>query len=223
VNPVLRHGYLGRVRYGEAWRLQETIRDGILLRGESPTLLQLEHDPVITLGRSTRPEHLPVAPEEIAARGIEVVTTSRGGSVTYHGPGQLVGYPVAPVRGGVRRHVEAIAGALVETLHGLGVRARYRCDAPGVWVDGAKLASIGLHVRRGVAIHGFALNVDPDLSCFDLIVPCGLAVRMTSLAAMLREPPTIAALADAVAGALADRLGYRLAPLPAAGLCAASC
>ena len=223
MRPALRHAYLGRVPYAAAWRLQEAIRDRILAGGEDPTLLLLEHDPVITLGRSTRPEHMPIAPEELSRRGIEVVATSRGGSATYHGPGQLVGYPVAPVRHGVRAHVAAIARALVETLAGYGVGAQYRCDAPGVWVDGAKLASIGLHVRRGVAIHGFALNVDLDLASFDLIVPCGLSARMTSLAELLPDPPSSASLAGRVADALADALGYRLAPLPAGGPCASFC
>jgi lipoyl(octanoyl) transferase len=218
----LRYAYLGRVRYGPAWRLQEEIREAILAGRAGPSLLLLEHDPVVTLGRSARPEHLLFPREEIERRGIEVVDTSRGGSVTFHGPGQLVGYPVVPVQRGVREHVAAIGRALCEVLGALGIDARYRCDAPGIWVGPAKLASIGLHIRKGVAIHGFALNVDLDLAPFDLIVPCGLAVPMTSIA-RIRPAPGAAWLADSVAAALAGTLGYEPAELPAADLCASSC
>lgn len=206
----LRYAYLGRVPYAEAWRLQEDIRAGILAGREDPTLLLLEHDPVVTLGRSTRPEHLPIAPDELRRRGIEVIETSRGGSVTFHGPGQLVGYPVAPVRRGVRQHVSAMGGALVDVLTAHGLPAGYRCETPGVWVGDSKVASIGIHVRRGVAIHGFALNVNVDLSTFALIVPCGLQVRMTSVAELLASPITAASLADEVASALGGALGYEL-------------
>lgn len=215
----LRYAYLGRVQYSEAWRLQERIRDGILAGREEPALLLLEHHPVITLGRSTRPEHVPIPAEELERRGIEVVSTSRGGSVTFHGPGQLVGYPVAPVRGGIRRHVSAIGNALVDVLRVRGIEARYRCDTPGVWVDEAKLASVGLHVRRGISIHGFALNVNVDLEPFGLIVPCGLPVRVTSMAELCGTSATPEGLADEVAVAVANALSFRPVALPSRGLC----
>lgn len=218
----LRHAYLGRVPYAEAWRLQEEIRAGILAGREDPALLLLEHDPVVTLGRSTRPEHLPISLDELRRRGLDVVETSRGGSVTFHGPGQLVGYPVVPLRRGVREHVVALGGALVDVLSAKGLAARYRSETPGVWVGEAKVASIGIHVRRGVAIHGFALNVNVDLQTFGLIVPCGLQVRMTSVAELLAAPVAIESVADEMARALARALGYELTGFFREEPCAAS-
>jgi len=171
---------LGRLDYGEALALQRRLRDA-RQAGEVPDLLLLlEHDPVYTRGRRSDPAELPVD------AGIPVVDVDRGGRVTYHGPGQLVGYPIMRVEGALA-FVRTMEDAIVAALADEGIAARSRpddgLDFTGVWVGDRKIASIGVHVQRGVTTHGFAVNVDADLRPFEWIVPCGLAgVRMTSVA-----------------------------------------
>jgi lipoate-protein ligase B len=142
---------------------------------------------VITLGRSATDQHVLVAAAELERRGVALHRASRGGDVTYHGPGQLVGYPVVRLDRGVVGHVRAMADGLIEVLAGLGITAVWRREAPGLWIESergaTKICSFGVNVHRRVAIHGFALNVTVDLDAFRLIVPCGLAeVQMTSIA-----------------------------------------
>ena len=171
---------LGRVEYREALALQERLRADRQAGAIGDVLLLLEHDPVYTRGRRTDPREMPIA------GNIPVVDVNRGGKLTYHGPGQLVGYPIMAVDdvvAFVRRLERTIVAALAEE----GVEARSRCaegpDFTGVWVEDRKIASIGIHVQRGVTTHGFAVNVDGDLSPWNWIVPCGLPdVQMTSLA-----------------------------------------
>jgi lipoyl(octanoyl) transferase len=159
--------WLGRVAYPDAVRLQERLRERILAgEREAETLLLLEHEPVVTLGRRARAEHLLASEDELARRGIAVERSSRGGDVTYHGPGQLVAYPVVTLEHGVVAHVLAMARAVIEVAASFGVRTHFRRDCPGVWTEsGAKLAAFGVHVHRRVAIHGVAFNV--DLPCAD--------------------------------------------------------
>jgi lipoate-protein ligase B len=181
------------------------------------TLLLCEHDPVITLGRSALAAHVRAGAEALARRAVPVVAASRGGSATYHGPGQLVGYPIVRLRGGVVGHLGAMARALTEVLASLGVRAEWRRDAPGLWVGEAKICAFGVHVRHRVAIHGFALNVtDASLAGFDLIVPCGIAdARTTSIARELGPGAAVPALhvvAARVAAAFGDALGVLVLP-----------
>jgi lipoate-protein ligase B len=177
--------HLGLVDYREALSLQERVRTA-RQEGELPdVLLTLEHPPVYTRGRRSRPVELPMGEEWYLDRGIEIVETDRGGRVTYHGPGQLVGYPIVRVED-VVTYVRTLEGALVAALAGEGVAARSRPheghNYTGVWVEGRKIASIGVHLSRGVTTHGFAVNVENDLEPFDWIVPCGLdGVQMTSL------------------------------------------
>jgi lipoyl(octanoyl) transferase len=191
--------------------LQERLRADLLAGRGPETLLLLEHDPVITLGRSARPEHVHLPEPELARRGISLVQTSRGGDVTYHGPGQLVGYPIVRLRAGVVGHMTAMARALAAVLAEQNVDARWRRDAPGLWVGDAKICAFGVHVRQRVAIHGFALNVAPDLAAFELIVPCGIAgVRTTSLAELGIAPPALPELAARVAMRLGAELGLAL-------------
>jgi lipoyl(octanoyl) transferase len=200
----MRWAWLGRVRYRPAWELQEALRAAILDGRAEDTLLLLEHEPVITLGRSADRKNVLASADELARRGVEVVDSSRGGDVTYHGPGQLVGYPIFRVKG-VVAHVEGMANALVDAV--APVPARWRRDCPGVWVGDDKLAAFGVHIRRGVAIHGFALNVTTALDAFSLIVPCGLScTRVTSLAT-LGVSTSVEALAPQVAAAFAARRG----------------
>jgi lipoyl(octanoyl) transferase len=178
--------HLGTVPWCAALALQEQIR---LRRqaGELPdTLLLLEHPPVYTRGRRSRAGELTLGEDFYRARGIEVVDTNRGGRVTYHGPGQLVGYPIMGVTD-VIAHLRTIEQALVAALAQEGIAARSRVDDgpdfTGVWVGARKIASLGVHVSRGVSTHGFAVNVDNDLEPFSWVVACGLPdVEMTSIA-----------------------------------------
>jgi len=193
------------VRYRSVWELQEALRTAILERRAEETLLLCEHEPVITLGRSAERSHVLMHPAELARRGIELCETSRGGDVTYHGPGQLVGYPVFRVRS-VVAHVAGMAAALADAVAPLGVRAAWRREVPGLWVGSAKLAAFGVHIRRAVAIHGFALNVTTSLEAFSVIVPCGLAcAQVTSLQALGVRPPALEELAGRVAAAFSGR------------------
>jgi lipoyl(octanoyl) transferase len=170
---------LGRIDYREAVALQERLRERVRA-GELPDLLLLlEHPPVYTTGRRSEPGELPLGGD------IEVVETERGGKLTYHGPGQLVGYPIMHVPN-VRAFVETMERALVDAIRAAGVPAQLRegREYTGVWVQDRKIASIGIHVSRRVSMHGFAVNVDNDLTPFSTVIACGLpGVRMTSLAA----------------------------------------
>ena len=183
---------LGRRAYGEVLELQRTLcrerMAGIL---EEDTLLLVEHEPVITLGRGTRPGSLPLSPSEVQRRGIEVFEVERGGDVTYHGPGQLVGYPVVDLRQhrqDLHWYLRRLEAGLIGALGTLGIEAATNPGLTGVWTAGRKIASIGIHVKQWVTFHGFALNVSTDLSYFDLIVPCGIRdVVMTSVSRELRR------------------------------------
>ena len=183
--PEIRVCHLGTVEYREALALQERLRDA-RQRDEIPdVLLLLEHWPVYTRGRRSGPGELPMGENWYLMQGIDIVQTDRGGKVTYHGPGQLVGYPIVRVDD-VVEYVRTLERALVAALAEEGISARARPedgpDYTGVWVGERKIASIGVHVSRGVTTHGFAVNIENDLQPFGWIVPCGLeGVRMTSL------------------------------------------
>ena len=174
-------------------------------------MLFCEHDPVITRGRSALPTNILASAPELARRGLSVEQASRGGDVTYHGPGQLVGYPVVRLRGGVVAHMTAMARAIGRVVAELGVATEFRRDAPGLWTNDEKLCAFGVHIRSRVAIHGFALNVTTDLEAFNLIVPCGLlGARVTSLARLLAPlgsaPPPLEILAAHIARELGAEL-----------------
>lgn len=177
----------GRVPYDEAFQIQQELarrmaKSGLTGRG---ALILLEHPPVITIGRRGSVDHV-VAPSSILEREqVEIREVNRGGDVTYHGPGQIVGYPIINLReygNDVHEHMRRLERVLIATLAEYGVASRQEAGYTGVWVDDRKIASIGIAVTHWVAYHGFALNVDPKLEHFDLIVPCGLrGVSMTSL------------------------------------------
>jgi lipoate-protein ligase B len=177
--------HLGTVPYRDALGIQERLR-ALRQAGQLPdTLLLLEHPPVYTRGRRSGAEDLPFAEDFYRAKGIDVLDTDRGGRVTYHAPGQLVGYPIMAIDD-VGRFLRTMEDAIVAALVEEGVRARSRhaegIDYTGVWVDERKIASIGLHVSRGVSTHGFAVNVHNDLDPFSWVLACGLPeVTMTSL------------------------------------------
>jgi lipoate-protein ligase B len=181
---------LGRVEYHQAHHLQRALADR-LIQGEigHDLLLLLEHEPTITLGRGTRPASLPLSAAELRRRGFTVAEVERGGDVTWHGPGQLVGYPIIDLnrhRPDLHWYLRKVEEAIIEGLARLGLEAGPRPGYTGVWIGDRKIASIGVHSRQWVTTHGFALNVTNDLAGFDCIVPCGLeGVRMTSVAECL--------------------------------------
>jgi lipoyl(octanoyl) transferase len=202
--------WLGRVDYRAGLALQEGLV-AARRRGEAPdTLLLLEHPPVITLGRSTRPGHIRRAAAELERLGIEIHEAGRGGDVTYHGPGQLVGYPVlalAPGRRDARRYLRDLEAVLIDVAAEYGIRAERKAGLTGVWVGDAKLAAIGVRLHTGwITSHGFALNVANDLSGFESIVPCGLAdLGVTSLGRLLGEAPELREVAARTAASFARR------------------
>jgi lipoyl(octanoyl) transferase len=204
---------LGTVEYREAAALQERLRERVIA-GELPDLLLLlEHPPVYTLGRRSSPEDLPFGAEFWRARGIDVVDTPRGGKLTYHGPGQLVGYPIMRADD-IPAFIGAMEDALVEALAQEGLQSRGRdkegAAFTGVWVEDRKIASIGVHVSRGVSSHGFALNVDNDVEPFHQVTACGLpGVRMTSVALETGRTGTLPCLRKRVAYAYAQAHGMR--------------
>jgi lipoyl(octanoyl) transferase len=206
---------LGTVEYREALALQRSLRDRVQSGELADVLLLLEHPPVYTLGRRAGPDDLPLGEDFYRAQGIDVVRSDRGGRLTYHGPGQLVGYPIMRIAD-VPAFVCAIERAIIAALASEGVAARTRegLRFTGVWVGERKIASIGLHVSRGVTTHGLAVNVDNDLQPFEWVVPCGMAeVRMTSVAAETGRGGHFASFEDALADELCSgRSGRAVAP-----------
>jgi len=179
----LRVRRLGRCSYDDALAMQERAARAVAAGGPDE-LLYVEHAPLITLGRGTDPGQIISSAAELAVAGISVVDTDRGGGATYHGPGQLVGYPIVDLRRraiGVRTYLHALERALVTTLRGNDVDAFVRANLTGVWTSRGKVAAIGVAVRRGISRHGFAVNVTTDLAAFHRIVPCGLREPVTSL------------------------------------------
>jgi lipoate-protein ligase B len=177
---------LGRRRYGEVLELQRDLcRRRVAGALTEDLLLLVEHEPVITLGRGTRNSSLPLEPAELRRRGLDVFEVERGGDVTYHGPGQLVGYPIIDLqdhRPDLHWYLRTLEAVLIDTLAELDIAAERRTGLTGVWTRGRKIASIGIHVKQWVTLHGFALNVVNDLQNFGLIVPCGIDnVIMTSV------------------------------------------
>jgi lipoyl(octanoyl) transferase len=189
---------LGRTGYRQAFDLQRTLVER-RKRGEIPDqLLILEHPHVVTMGRNGHGENLLASPEMLERAGIEFHHTDRGGDVTYHGPGQIVGYPIFDLREWKRdvvAYVRGIEQVLIETLAAFGIPAERSEGATGVWTAQGKVAAIGVHISRWVTSHGFALNVDTDLSYFRYIIPCGLTRPVTSM----RELGSAAMRAEVVA------------------------
>ena len=178
---------LGRQSYAQALELQRALaRDRVAGESEEDLLLLVEHEPVVTLGRGSRPESLPLSAAVLHSKNVELHEVERGGDVTFHGPGQLVGYPILDLRNhrqDLHWYLRTLEKALITALDTLGIDAGTNPGLTGVWTRGRKIASIGIHVKQWVTYHGFALNVNTDLSYFDLIVPCGIRdVVMTSVA-----------------------------------------
>ena len=207
--PELWVANAGQVPYREAVGIQERLRDARQAGATPDALLLLEHPPVYTKGRRTESADLPMGADWYRAAGIEVEECDRGGRVTYHGPGQLVGYPIVGT-GEVLEYVRALERALIAALGDEGVRAEVREGLTGVWVGEHKIGSIGVHVRRGVTTHGFAVNVDCDLEPFEWVVPCGIdGVSMTSLERETGRAGGMRCFRRRVAWRLAEELGRR--------------
>jgi lipoate-protein ligase B len=201
---------LGRVPYDEALALQTELRDAHLAGTGRDCVLLLEHPHVVTFGRGAREGHAHLSDAELRDAGYEVFRTNRGGDVTYHGPGQLVGYPILDLSAhgrDVHAYLRRLEGALIDVLAEFDVAARRRDGYAGVWLDERrKIASIGVGVRRWVTMHGFALNVSCDLERFQVMVPCGLAgVEMVSMSSVLGRPVALDDVADATARVLQRR------------------
>ena len=217
--------WLGRIEYREAHALQKRLVAERVADLVPDELLLLEHPPVLTLGRNSDPAHILASPRKLDRRGIEVIQIERGGEVTYHGPGQLVAYPIVALTSRgllIRPFVRALEAALIETCRVHGVAAARRDGHPGCWCEPdspspRKIGALGLRVERGVTYHGIALNVTVDLADFDLIDPCGMpGVVSTSIAAERHEPETspstasVERAAGIFARALAEAIGAPL-------------
>ena len=190
--PVVALLRLGRTAYLDTLRLQRDVHERRKAGLCGDTLILTEHAPVLTLGRGGDRRHILVEDAHLASLGIDVVPVERGGDVSYHGPGQLVAYPIVDLTAygrDIHRYVRALEESAIRLLAHYGVTGTRRPGMPGVWVGEAKIASVGVFVSRWVTLHGIAINIDPDLSHFELINPCGLVgVQMTSLAHQLGRP-----------------------------------
>lgn len=218
----------GVVEYEKAVALQRNLVEQLWRneKGEEGYLILLEHPPVVTVGRNGDRGHIVLPPEEMQRRGIAVCETNRGGDVTWHGPGQLVAYPIVRLEQhgkDLHRYLRRLEDVIIATLSAFGIQAerepprRYRkadgTDAPmtGVWVGERKIASIGIAVTHWIAYHGAALNVSNDLREHEVIHPCGMPeVRMTSMAEQLGTAPAMAQVEDRFAASFAEEFGFRL-------------
>jgi lipoyl(octanoyl) transferase len=206
--------HLGTVPYRPTWRLQDELAERRRGRRIGDRLLLLEHFPVYTIGRGGDEANLLATPERLRELGAELVRIDRGGDITFHGPGQLVAYPIVELRDplDLRRYVRTLEAAIIATAEAFGVRAARLPGHPGIWVDGErKLAAIGVRVKRGVTTHGLALNVTTDLRWFDEVIPCGIPDKgVTSLARELGRQVPMQAVEDELARQLATHLGLRV-------------
>ncbi|HEX2178691.1 MAG TPA: lipoyl(octanoyl) transferase LipB [Actinomycetota bacterium] len=218
MHPILQIS-AGSVLFTAAYDWQRRLH-ARRVTGEIPdVLLLLEHPHVYSLGRRFVPEHLLAHPDDLRRRGIEVCEADRGGSITYHGPGQLVAYPVVDLRTGDGRHPDVIAylrlleAAILATVAGYGIDAELRPGLTGVWVGRRKLAAIGVNVSRGVSKHGVALNVSTDLGYFEAMVPCGIpGAGVTSMERLLEREVALDEVAESFSRHLGRLLGRRVAP-----------
>lgn len=184
---------LGRMDYRAAWNVQLETHAAVAEGRSPPTLLLVEHPPVITFGKKGGRQNLLADPAFLAAQGFSLYDIERGGDVTYHGPGQLVGYPILPIGRAVRRYLRDLEAVMVQVLATYGVVGEGSPGYAGVWVGDEKVVAIGVAIKRNVSFHGFAMNVSTDLTHFSYIVPCGIKDRgVTSLQNLLGRPVTLA-------------------------------
>jgi len=203
--PLLVRQLAGLVSYEDGLRLQEQCREAVQAGGVEQLLL-LEHEPVYTRGRRTKAGELPMGEDWYLAQGIAICDTDRGGAVTYHGPGQLVGYPIMRIER-VHEYVAALEHALIAALADEGVEAELREGCTGVWAPKGKIASIGVHVSKRVTTHGFAVNVDNDLQPFEWVVPCGMeGAQMSSICKETGRDGHMDSFRDAIVRRLCEAL-----------------
>jgi lipoyl(octanoyl) transferase len=206
---------LGTVAYRPSWELQDELAQQRRERRIGDRLLLVEHFPVYTIGRGGDESNLLAGPDRLRQLGAEFVRSDRGGDITFHGPGQLVAYPIVELRDplDLRRYVRTLEAAVIDTASAFGVAAGRVDGLTGVWVEGErKLAAIGVRVRRGVTTHGLALNVNTELRWFDEMIPCGIRDKdVTSLARELGHPVPMEKVEDAIVSALANGFGLNLA------------
>ena len=203
-------------RHGLHWQRESVAA---VQQGRSPDLLALlEHHPVYTVGARGGRKNLLAVPATLVARGAQIVDVDRGGDITFHGPGQLVAYPIVDLRArgiGPTDYVRSLERALLVTLDEFGVAGALVRGKPGIWVDGAKIAALGVRVQRGVTSHGVALNVTTDLTWFEAIVPCGLAgSSITSIESISDSAPDMSLVEDAFAKAFSSVFDVSLTPDP---------
>ena len=205
----------GTIAYDAAWQWQRDTAVAVR-SGEPDALALLQHEPVYTFGRNIRRDHLLTSVEKLRSSGAELVESDRGGDITFHGPGQLVAYPILDLRRrqlGPSDYVRALEETLIRALDRFGITANRVAGRPGVWVDCEKIGAIGVRVQGGVTMHGFALNVAPDLSWYDAIVPCGISDASVTSMERLGCLPVFSAVEDAVADAFADVFNSVLMPV----------
>ena len=205
--------WLGDVDYQKAYDLQLSLVEKILSGQEPNTLLMLEHPHVYTKGRLSKDSDVLLTEEELAAKGIPVYETDRGGQVTYHGPGQLVVYPIVNLKywGGPVKYVRALEQVVIATLTEMGITANRESGNTGVWTSQGKLSAIGVKISRGIAFHGFALNVNTDLAYYQNIIPCGIADRpVTSMASILGQPVDIELVRYGMVYQFGREFGWRM-------------
>jgi lipoate-protein ligase B len=196
-----------RIPYPMGVEMQEEIRYEVETGRAGDRLLLLEHEPVYTRGRRTKPEELPMGEDWYLAQGIDICEADRGGAVTYHGPGQLVGYPIMHVES-VREYVATMERAIIAALADAGVNAEVRDGLTGVWAPKGKIASIGVRVKGGVSMHGFAINVDNDLQPFEWIVPCGMeGAQMSSICKEIGHDGNIESFREVMADRFCEAFG----------------
>ena len=217
-HDVVRMWRVGRVEYDRALAWQHARSRALAAGDEGEALALLEHPPVYTLGARGNRTNLLATPDALVARGAAVVPTDRGGDITFHGPGQLVAYPILDVRGrglGAATYVRRLETIIIDTLAAFGIDAFRVEGRPGVWVEGAKIAAIGVRISRGISRHGLALNVSTDLEWFGQIVPCGIPdAEVTSMSLLLGSPPPMRDVEDAMAAAFERVFATRLVEDP---------
>lgn len=207
---------LGYLDYAASWDEQKRIHAAVVAGDLPPTLLLVEHPPTITFGKKGGRENLLVAPALLESKGFSLYDIERGGDVTYHGPGQLVGYPIFPVGRKVQWFLRSIEDALITVLAEYGIKSVGSPGYAGVWVGEEKVAAIGVAIKRGVAFHGFALNVSTDLTHFDYIIPCGIRDKgVTSLSQLLAREITPNEVRPQVIAAFHQQFGDVMQPLAA--------
>ena len=216
-SPICRTVNWGTIDYRQAWDLQVELSQAVHDGKQPNTLLLLEHPHVYTQGRLSQQGHLLLSKNQLDERGIDLVETDRGGQITYHGPGQLVAYPVVNLRdwGGPLRYVRTLEQIIIESLSSFGIAAGLVEGLTGVWVGGQKISAIGVKISRGIAHHGFSINVNNDLSYFDHIVPCGITDRrVTSMQQIIGDVIDSSAVRYSVAYHFGQGMGFTMVEKP---------